>query len=159
MAGRSLEKRIRAELGKRSEQIGCTVALYVHDWVADGRTLASLAEEVGCSRSFLSRILNGDPELREALQEGRKEQAEKMAEDSLGLVDDLAGKEDLSSQDVQLAKERVNVRKWLTAMNSPERFAAKQEALTLNIGELHLNALRKAAPVIEHQASKALPDE
>ena len=158
MAGRSLEKRVRAELGKLASAVGCTVALYVHDWVADGKTLAALSEKVGCSRSFLSRILNGDPELREALEWGRKEQAEKMAEDSLGLVDDLADKEDLSSQDVQLAKERVNVRKWLSAMNSPERFAAKQEAMTLNIGELHLDALKKVRTV-EHQPHKALPDE
>jgi hypothetical protein len=93
--------------------------------------------------------LNGNPDYRAALQEARKEQAEKMAEDSLELVDSLAHKEELTSQDVSLAKERVGVRKWLSAMNSPERFAQKQQNLTLNIGELHLSALKKARPALE----------
>lgn len=149
MPGRKLEQKLFKEIGERASKQGSTGPMYVFDWVADGRTLQELANDLDCSRSFLSRILNGNPDYRAALQEARKEQAEKMAEDSLELVDSLAHKEELTSQDVSLAKERVGVRKWLSAMNSPERFAQKQQNLTLNIGELHLSALKKARPALE----------
>jgi transcriptional regulator with XRE-family HTH domain len=149
MPGRKMEKRLLTDIGARATKIGVTGPLYIHDWIADGRTLKELADELNCSRSFLSRILNGNPDYREALQAGRKEQAEKMAEDSLDLVDSLAHKDELTTQDVSLAKERVSVRKWLSAMNSPERFAHTQQNLTVNIGELHLSALKKAKPALE----------
>lgn len=135
MAGFSVRKKLRADLKARGGSD------FVLEYIGDGGTVSALAEEMGVSRSFMSRILNGD--YRAEMEEGRKILADKMADDSLELIDGLATKEDLSSQDVQLAKERVAVRKWMSALNHPDRFAPKQQNVTVNIGELHLGALKK----------------
>jgi len=116
---------------------------YVLDYIGDGGTVKALSEKTNCSRSFLSRMLNNTPEYRAALDEGRRISADKMADDSLAMVDELSTKEDLTSQDVQLAKERISVRKWMSALNHPDRFAPKKEEVTINIGQLHLGALKK----------------
>jgi len=87
--------------------------------------------------------VNNTPVYRAALDEGRRSLADKRADDSLTMIDDLGAKEDLTSQDVQLAKERIGVRKWMSALNHPDRFAPKKEEVTINIGQLHLGALKK----------------
>jgi hypothetical protein len=116
---------------------------FVLDYIGDGGMIKDLCEKTECSRSFLSRMLNNTPEYRAALDEGRRILADKMADDSLTMIDDLGSKEDLTSQDVQLAKERIGVRKWMSALNHPDRFAPKKEEVTINIGQLHLGALKK----------------
>ena len=59
------------------------------------------------------------------------------------IADALAIKPDLTSQDVAAAKQRIDTRKWFSAINHPDRFAPKDKAITINIGDLHLDALRK----------------
>jgi len=160
MAGRKFQRMVMKHL----EDLGGTD--YVLDYIGDGGTVVALSEKTNCSRSFLSRVLNNTPEYRAALDEGRRILADKMADDSLAMVDELAGKEDLSSQDVQLAKERINVRKWMAALNHPDRFAPKKEEVTINIGQLHLGALKKiraemldVTPVVEAIEAEDADDE
>jgi len=137
MAGRPARK----ILLKKMADMGGTDFLIEH--IGGGGTMKALAGLVGYSASFTSRIINGTPEYRAALHEARHIQADLMAEDSMGILDGLADKAELTSQEVQLAKERVNVRKWLTALNNPDRFAAKTDSVVINVGELHLGALKK----------------
>lgn len=138
MAGRKMAKRLLNDL----KELGGTD--YVLDYVGDAGTVAALAVRLNCSRSFLSRVMNADEGYRAALREGRRIGADKLADDTLNIMDDLTEKEGLTSADVQLAKERVNTRKWLAAMNNPERFAEKKQPdVVVNIGELHLGALKK----------------
>jgi hypothetical protein len=138
MAGRKMAKRLLADMAALGG------VEYLTDYIGDGGTVQALANNLNCSRSFLSRVLNGNPEYRQALADGRKIGADKLADDALNIMDDLTDKPALTSADVQLAKERVHVRKWLAAMNDPDRFAEKKQADTIiNIGELHLGALKK----------------
>lgn len=116
---------------------------FVLDFIGDGGTVKALSEQVGCSRSFLSRILNKRPEYRAALEEGRRVQADRLAEESMEIVDKMAESGGYRSEDVQLAKERISVRKWLAAMNDPDRYAPKDKAVTINVANLHLDALKK----------------
>lgn len=53
----------------------------------------------------------------------------------------------VSSEEVAAAKVRIDTRKWMAAMNNPERFAPKppQAQVQVNIGSLHLDALRRRA--------------
>ena len=137
MPGRQFENKIMAEI----EKLGG--AEHVLDFIGDGGTVKALSETVGCSRSFLSRILNKRPEYRTALEEGRRLQADTFAEDSMEIVDGMAAAGNFRSEDVQLAKERVSVRKWMAALNNPDRYGAKDKGVTINVGSLHLDALRK----------------
>lgn len=137
MAGRKLE----GELMDKIEKLGSEE--YVQDYIGDGNTVASLAKELGCSRSFLSRILNKRPEYRAALEEGRRMQAETFAEQSMEIVDTMAERGEYKSEDVALARERINIRKWTAALNNPDRFAPKDKGVTINVANLHLDALKK----------------
>lgn len=118
---------------------------FVLDFIGDGGTVTELAKIVGCSRSFLSRILNKRPEYRAALEEGRRLQADAFAEDSMDIVDTMAANGNFRSEDVQLAKERVSVRKWMAALNNPDKYAPKEKGITINVGNLHLDALKKVS--------------
>lgn len=136
-------KKFEAEMMAKVEALGgCD---FVLDFVGDGGTVTKLSEIVGCSRSFLSRILNKRPEYRAALEEGRRLQADAFAEDSMRIVDGMAESGGFRSEDVQLAKERVSVRKWMAALNNPDKYAPKDKGVTINVGSLHLDALRKVS--------------
>lgn len=134
-------KKFEAEMMAKVETLGGPE--FVLDFIGDGGTVTKLCEVVGCSRSFLSRILNKRPEYRMALEEGRRLQADAFAEDSLGIVDGMAESGNFRSEDVQLAKERVSVRKWMAALNNPDKYAPKDKGITINVGNLHLDALKK----------------
>lgn len=145
MPGQKFKHVIKRKLEFRAKKLDLTLAEYLHDWVAEPKTIRQLAEEVGCSAPQMSRLINEDESLKEAVRLGRMQGADNMAEDSLALMDELAEREVLTTQDVQLAKERVSVRKWLAAVSAPDKFAPKQQvgSVTMNIGELHLEALKK----------------
>ena len=136
-------KKFEAEMMAKVETLGGPD--FVLDFIGDGGTVTELCKVVGCSRSFLSRILNKRPEYRAALEEGRRLQADAFAEDSMEIVDTMAANGNFRSEDVQLAKERVSVRKWMAALNNPDKYAPKEKGITINVGNLHLDALKKVS--------------
>lgn len=136
-------KKFEAEMMAKVETLGGPD--FVLDFIGDGGTVTELCKVVGCSRSFLSRILNKRPEYRAALEEGRRLQADAFAEDSMDIVDTMAANGNFRSEDVQLAKERVSVRKWMAALNNPDKYAPKDKGITINVGNLHLDALKKVS--------------
>ena len=136
-------KKFEAEMMAKVETLGGPE--FVLDFIGDGGTVTELCKVVGCSRSFLSRILNKRPEYRAALEEGRRLQADAFAEDSMDIVDTMAANGNFRSEDVQLAKERVSVRKWMAALNNPDKYAPKDKGITINVGNLHLDALKKVS--------------
>lgn len=137
MAGKPMRRALFTQLA----DLGGPDFVYAH--IANGGSIAGLAEQLGMDRAYVSRQINGEPEYRKLLDEARRESAEVMAEDSLKIADALADKLDLTSQDVAAAKQRIDTRKWFAAINNPDRFAPKDKAITINIGDLHLDALRK----------------
>jgi hypothetical protein len=137
--GRPLANKLR----KLIEDDGGTEFLIDH--IGGGGTINQLAVKYDVSRSFIGRLLNNDEIYKVALDEARRLGADAMAEDSLELIDGLTQKADLTSADVQLAKERVSVRKWMAALNHPDKFAPKGAEVTVSIGSLHLGALKKVA--------------
>lgn len=146
MAGRALRKQLFAEIEARGG------AEWLADYVAGGGTVLSLSEELGCSRTYLSRHLNAEPKYKAALEEARAELADQYAEEALSIADGLGDGETVASRErIMVAKERIDVRKWLAAVNSPRYQTARNGAqvnVNLNISQLHLDALRKrnAAP-------------
>jgi len=137
MAGKPLRRALFVQLA----ELGGPEFVYNH--IANGKSVAALAEQLNMDRAYVSRQINADPEYRKMLDEARRESAEVMAEDSLKIADALADKPDLTSQDVAAAKQRIDTRKWFAAINSPDRFAPKDKAITISIGDMHLDALRK----------------
>ena len=138
MAGRALKKRILSDVAKRG---GID---YITDKVASGVTLAKLAEEYNCSRSYLSAAINSVPDYREALERARKDSADAFVEEGLAILDDLTHKPDLTSTDVSLARERVHHRRFMAGSANADRYGTKPSAqVTISLGDMHLDALRK----------------
>jgi AraC-like DNA-binding protein len=139
MAGKALKKRLLIEIGERGGPE------WLQDYIADGGTIARLAEEMGCSRTYLSRHLNAQPEYRSVITEARAEYADKLADEALEIADDMATLDDVTREQIAVAKERIDVRKWLAAVNSPDRFRQNNNgpSVTININQLHLEALKK----------------
>jgi hypothetical protein len=134
---------------------------WIEDQISNGRMLTELSKELGCSRTVLVNIIKANPEYSAALDGSRHAQSEAMAEASVDIIDELTIKPDLTSQDVQLAKERVAVRKWFAQVNNPDKFAPKPQtqSVTLNIGTLHLDALRKSRVIDVTPEPKLISDE
>jgi AraC-like DNA-binding protein len=139
MAGRALKKRLLAEIEERGGPE------YVRDYIAAGGTILDLANELGCSRTYLSRHLNANEAYRPMIDEARREQADTLAEEALQIADELADTDGLTREHIAVAKERIDVRKWLATVNHPDRYQQNKAGptITLNINQLHLDALKK----------------
>lgn len=139
MAGRALKKRLIGEI----DALGGPE--WLQDYIAGGGTIADLSVKMGCSRTYLSRHLNAVPEYRAVIDEGRREYADQLAEESLQIADGMAEVVGISREQVMVAKERIDVRKWMASVNNPDRFRHNPNApnVTINIGQLHLDALKK----------------
>lgn len=153
MAGKALRKRLFAEIETRGG------AEYLQEYIAEGGTVLDLANELGCSRTYLSRHLNANPDYKAALDEARRENADKLADEALGIADALADADGVTKEQIAVAKERIDVRKWLATVNHPDRYQQNKNGPTvvLNINALHLDALRKVGKgvVIEGTAIDA----
>lgn len=139
MAGKALRKRLLAEIEERGGPE------YIGAYIADGGTIKDLAEELGCSRTYLSRHLYAHPDYRPVIDEARAEFAETLADEALQIADGLADVTAPTRETIAVAKERIDVRKWLAAVNSPERYQINKlgPTVTININQLHLEALKK----------------
>ena len=139
MAGRALKRRLLAEIQERGGPE------YVRDYIAAGGTILDLANELGCSRTYLSRHLNAHDDYRPMIEEARREQADTLAEEALQIADAMADAGPITREAIAVAKERIDVRKWLATVNNPDRYQTNKggPTITLNINQLHLDALKK----------------
>lgn len=133
----------------RAKQQGLSGPNFVYDWIASGKTVSDLAAEIGVSRSYLSRHINAVPEYAQAIEAARRESADAMVESGLKMLDDvseLVQNSEMSrpSDWIAAVDKQVQHRKFMAAAHAPERWATKDRAaVTVNIGDLHLEALRQ----------------
>jgi hypothetical protein len=152
MAGRPKEGRLKAklaEIAKREMGPGATGLDWTVQQVADGVTIGKiaelLAEEMGesVSRSFFSwHINNVTTDAKERIKAARKEATHVWAEQALNIAERPA----TTTADVQQARLQIETRRWLTAVFNRQEFSEKQQhEVTLDLGALHLAALRARA--------------
>lgn len=111
-----------------------------------GLTHKQIGEELGVMRTSVTRWLNADSGRKQALADSRAHAAHGMAEDALAIADGAAGAG--SAHEVAAAKLRIETRRWLAAVWNRDEFGEKQVGLTVNIGSLHLDALRQAQAAV-----------
>jgi transcriptional regulator with XRE-family HTH domain len=121
----------------------------------EGLTQAAIAAELGVMRSSLARWLNANAERKAALKESRAIAGDAIAEETLDIADGVKG---IDNAEVQAAKLRIEARMKLAAVWNAEKYGEQKAGVTINVGLLHLDALRQAqtaAPAL--QAVEVLP--
>lgn len=112
--------------------------------VAEGIPIRKIAAELLVSRAWLNNLLSRNTprneKLFKAYQAAKKEAAGAIVEEGMQILDDAP----LDQAAVQKAKSQAEYRKWLAGMWDRERYGeqTKGSAITLNIGELHIKALK-----------------
>ena len=148
MAGKALRKRILTEVASNGG------ADWLFDQIASGVTVAELARQYGCTRSYVSRSLNSVPEYAAALSKARGEAADALVEQGLEMVDGLSGAS--TPTEIAATREKVQWRKFMAGSMNQERYGTRpQNSVTLSIGDLHLDALRKFSADMKRVNSEA----
>lgn len=136
MAGKALRKRILSEVADNGG------ADWLYDQIASGVTVAEMARQYGCTRSYVSRALNSIPEYKVALSGAREEAADALVEQGLEMVDQLGSAS--TSNEIAATREKVNFRKFMAGSMNQNKYGTRpQNNVTLSIGDMHLDALRK----------------
>ncbi|WP_028491436.1 hypothetical protein [Thioalkalivibrio sp. ALE19] len=117
---------------------------YVFGQVAEGRTLKAIAEDLGISRQILSTWCNR-PQRRDALTRARQEAAGALMDEALAITDNA--EEDATA--LQKVKQQADLRKWLAGRLSPQQWGDTGPGVQVNIGQLHLDALRQVGRVVD----------
>jgi hypothetical protein len=136
MAGKQLKKTILADIAKKGG------ADYVLER-ASGMTLKAWAiEEWNCSRNYLSETIRSVPEYARALDKAQPILADAMMEENVEIADNIP--ETASNTQIAKVREQMQARKMLAAGLNRDRYGSGPRAeITLNLGDLHLDALRK----------------
>lgn len=124
--------------------------------IESGIPIAGIARTIGSGinqeiqRQVLSRYLHDlSPDAALRISEARPIMAHAMAEDALGIADEEVN----DKLDVARNALRARTREGLAKMFNPEFQQAKQQGVTLNIGTLHLSALRSPNAPLVHARS------
>ena len=165
MAGKPKLKAAFAELDKR----GGPEAL--QEELLSGKTIPMIARELGLDRGYLQRNLMKNEEYGRAITEIEPQIADMQAHLALQELLDLKQErldereaardpnndaidknmQYISQIDVGLSKGISNQRNFIaTSLNRARYGTGNQQNIQINIGDLHLDALRKAK-VIEHE--------
>jgi hypothetical protein len=136
MAGKQLKKKILADVAKKGG------AEYVREMASSMTLKAWAAQEWECSRNYLSETIRSVPEYARALEGAQSVLADAMMEENVEIADSIP--ETASSTQIAKVREQMQARKMLAAGLNRDRYGSGPRAeITLNLGDLHLDALRK----------------
>jgi hypothetical protein len=139
MAGRPILDKLCAQI----ERAGGDHVVF--DRFADGEPVRDIMQSFGVSRTmFYAWITRGGPERDKVYTESKRLRAHALAEDAGEQLDNARP---LLPVEASIVKERANHKRWLAGkLNRDEYGDAPQVQINnqLNVGDLHLDALRAA---------------
>ena len=131
MAGRPIDQMNM----KRLDDIGEN---NLFDRLAAGQTMTGLVKELGVGKRLFYKWMRSVEGREDRYYAARKEWANYLAEETLSIADNIA-----DASDAQVAKVRIDTRKWLAAQANPDNWDARKDPLVqINIHDQHLKALR-----------------
>lgn len=154
MAGRRKLAKLRATMKKVAEAEmgdGTEAIEWICAQIESGKTVGQLADFFatkmgeGCSRSWFSYAINRDPDHKARIAAARKEAAHVILDEALEIADRQVENE--SSASVQRARLQADTRVRLAALWNREAYGAQQGQIQVNLGALHLEALRQCAVI------------
>jgi len=137
-----------SEVNKKIHAAGGESAML--DKLSQGETILSLARSLGISHTaFYDWIERGGEARASALARARTRGGRSLAEQTLEIADSA------SPQEAQVAKLRVDTRRWLASKQAPDEYGDKQQPLVnIDLGSMALDALRKRSVTIEDMNTK-----
>ena len=136
LAGQKLTRAITAHVVEMGG------ADWLYEQMASGMTVVALAKKFDCARGTMSRILNSRPEWVDAMVKARTEAADAYAEQGLEIVDALD--KESSPSAIAAAREQSQYRRFLAGAFNTDRYGTRAGvSVNINIGDLHLEALKK----------------
>lgn len=155
----------QVEFNRRIAEKGAVEGLSGDEWfflqIAGGRSLSEAMGQFGMSRAWFYTWLKEAPEQRRALYaEAKRMSAEAIADEAGEVLDDLASNPLATPTAVALATARSRYKQWLASKRDPEQFGERQAAVNvqLNVGALHLDALRQVGRVPAEQSKVLLAE-
>jgi hypothetical protein len=131
MAGRPIDQMNMKKLDDIGEN-------NLFDRLAAGQTMTGLVKELGIGKRLFYKWMRSVEGREDRYYSARKEWANYLAEETLSIADNIA-----DASDAQVAKVRIDTRKWLAAQAHPDNWAARKDPLVqINIHDQHLKALR-----------------
>ena len=132
----SLTKAETSQVNKKIHAFGGEMA--IADKLSEGQTVLGLARTLGISHTaFYDWVDRGGEARAAALARARARGGQSLAEQTLEIADSA------TPQEAQVAKLRVDTRRWL-ASKMNEEYGDKQQALVnIDLGSMALDALRK----------------
>ncbi|MEX3555202.1 MAG: hypothetical protein VB131_00740 [Burkholderia gladioli] len=123
----------------------------VFEMVESGMPLYDISRAVRSDRGALSRWLNKTPERAQRYAGARARAADHVAEDAACVAQETferarEGKADKS--EVAAAKLVTEVKRWTAGIWNRDKYGDQQAAVTVNVGVLHLDALRQSQAVL-----------
>jgi AraC-like DNA-binding protein len=136
---------------------------YLTEYLLSGGTVTQLAGELGLHRGYLHRLLKESSELSSALEAAREDAAEAHAEAGFEIMRRLRAERkveretakagtraaELNSLDVSIAKEEAAQHRFIAEAWNQRRYGGgkNQTHVTVNLGDMHLDALKKMKTV------------
>ncbi len=136
------------------------VALKIIDEVYEGKTVTHITERMGVSKIAFRKLLGEYPDLLCAYERAQIAQSDDIVDEAREIADD-------PTIDPQVARNRIDIRKWTASKRNPSRYG---ERIDLNIsqvvdirGALDLKILGDPQPtniidVSHHSSSGSKPD-
>jgi hypothetical protein len=139
----AIARKEASEVNKKIHRAGGESAIL--DKLSQGDTILSLARSMGISHTaFYDWIDRGGAERADALARARARGGRSLAEQTIEIADSA------SPQEAQVAKLRVDTRRWLASKQAPDEYGDKQQPLvSIDLGSMALDALRKRSITIE----------
>ena len=150
MAGHARRKAAFTELAARASKAGQTPLEYVEDWLASGKSMVKLADEVTAitgheiTRSVLDKLcktLEEDAPAR--ITAAHKAGAHTMVEEQFERLEEMCngtpGKEEIAFENL-----RTGNTQWIASKKNRDDFGDRPAvALNLSLGSVHLDVLRR----------------
>jgi hypothetical protein len=132
----NLARKEATEVNKKIHQFGGELAIV--DKISQGETVLGLARALGISHTaFYDWVDRGGEARAAALARARTRGGQSLAEQTLDIADAA------SPQEAQVAKLRVDTRRWLASKMNEEYSDKQQPLVNIDLGSMALDALRK----------------
>ena len=132
----AIARKEATEVNKKIHQFGGELAIV--DRISQGETVLGLARTLGISHTaFYDWVDRGGEARAAALARARTRGGQSLAEQTLEIADSA------SPQEAQVAKLRVDTRRWLASKMNEEYGDKQQPLVNIDLGSMALDALRK----------------